>query len=201
MGSSLSNKKHIVDMIDEFGLTKDNLTNELQQIYNKYKMLVDDNKKLLECANKYQTKILELEKINSNYLKLLDSNKNHLQNMEIEVNRITEEKIELTNKYKLMDKNVSIFKNHNDYLLKVNSKLLENKVKSQKTIKLTDKYIDLIDKEIKLKDEYIDVINNIDFHIKNIIGNQEFNIWIPDDYEKKLCKNTIIYLLSILSKT
>jgi len=220
MGSSISNNKNIDSIINDLGFTKENLTNELQEIYNKYKRLVDDNKKLIDNNTRlvkinkkhittittknttiielensitnyenqvkdYQNKISTLEK---HYQQLLTSQNNDLQTNQVVIEKEKKINIELTNKYQLSKKNVSIFKDHNNYLLTVNSKLLKNTNK-----KTTIPPIDI-------KNKYRDLMDNLEYHIKQIIGNQEFNVWIPDHYEKKLCEDTIIYIISILSK-
>lgn len=220
MGSSISNNKNIDSIINDLGFTKDNLTNELQEIYNKYKRLVDDNKKLIDNNTRLvkinkkhittittkNTTIIELENIITNYenqvkdyqnkistlekhyQQLLTSQNNDLQTNQVVIEKEKKINIELTNKYQLSKKNVSIFKDHNNYLLTVNSKLLKNNNK-----KTTIPPIDI-------KNKYRDLMDNLEYHIKQIIGNQEFNVWIPDHYEKKLCEDTIIYIISILSK-
>ena len=220
MGSSISNNKNIDSIINDLGFTKDNLTNELQEIYNKYKRLVDDNKKLIDNNTRLvkinkkhittittkNTTIIELENIITNYenqvkdyqnkistlekhyQQLLTSQNNDLQTNQVVIEKEKKINIELTNKYQLSKKNVSIFKDHNNYLLTVNSKLLKNTNK-----KTTIPPIDI-------KNKYRDLMDNLEYHIKQIIGNQEFNVWIPDHYEKKLCEDTIIYIISILSK-
>ena len=220
MGSSISNNKNIDSIINDLGFTKENLTNELQEIYNKYKRLVDDNKRLLDNNTRlvklnkkhtttittknttiielensitnyenqvkdYQNKISTLEK---HYQQLLTSQNNDLQTKQVVIEKEKQLNIELTNKYQLSKKNESIFKDHNNYLLKVNSKLLKNNNKIT-TIPTID-----------IKNQYRDLMDNLEYHIKQIIGNQEFNVWIPDHYEKKLCEDTIIYIISILSK-
>ena len=220
MGSSISNNKNIDSIINDLGFTKENLTNELQEIYNKYKRLVDDNKKLIDNNTRLvkinkkhittittkNTTIIELENIITNYenqvkdyqnkistlekhyQQLLTSQNNDLQTNQVVIEKEKKINIELTNKYQLSKKNVSIFKDHNNYLLTVNSKLLKNTNK-----KTTIPPIDI-------KNKYRDLMDNLEYHIKQIIGNQEFNVWIPDHYEKKLCEDTIIYIISILSK-
>jgi len=44
-----------------------------------------------------------------------------------------------------------------------------------------------------------DIINDIDTHVQNISDLQEFNVFIPNNYEKKLCKDTIIYIIDYIS--
>ena len=202
------------------GFTKENLTNELQEIYNKYKRLVDDNKKLLDDNRRLvklnkkhhttitanNTKIIELENsitnyenqvqdyqnkistLEKHYQQLLTSQNNDLQTKQVVIEKEKKLNIELTNKYQLSKKNESIFKDHNNYLLTVNSKLLKNNNKIT-TIPTID-----------IKNQYKYLMDNLEYHIKQIIGNQEFNVWIPDHYEKKLCEDTIIYIISILFK-
>ena len=53
MGSTISNNKKIDSIITDLGFTKENLTNELQVVYNKYKKLQDDNNLLENINNKY----------------------------------------------------------------------------------------------------------------------------------------------------
>ena len=229
MGSSISNNKNIDYIINDLGFTKENLTNELQEIYNKHNKILDDNKRLVDLNNTYNTilfdkntKIIELENSIINYEKLLKNNtkknidyeniisqlgkdynnlvtsKNiDLDNKQLLISIEKKRNIELTNKYQLSKINESIFKDHNNLLLKVNSKLLNNNDNKLTTINSSTTNNDY---KINLNTQYMNLINNLEYHIKMIIGNQEFNVWIPDHYEKKLCENTILYILSILSK-
>lgn len=215
-------------IINDLGFTKENLTNELKEIYNKYKQMEYDNKKLSQLNNEYNIllleknkKMMELENIITNYeiqiktckqknndyktyiskLENDSSKEMEFQNMKLLISKEKELNIELNNKLYLSKKNESIFKDHNNYLLKVNSKLLKNNIVNSISTKniINDKYHQLLDNKTNIKTEFIHLINNIEYHIKTIIGNQEFNVWIPDHYEKKLCESTIIYVLSILS--
>lgn len=226
MGSTISNNKKIDSIITDLGFTKENLTNELQVVYNKYKKLQDDNNQLENINNKYNRiildknkKIIELEnsitnhenqlknhknkllQLDNDYNKLLTSKTNDLETMQLLINKEKQLNIEINNKYLVSKKNETIFKDHNNYLLKINSKMLVN----SKMLKTNDYKPNSItpnsDNLININKQYTYVIDNLDYHIKQIIGNQEFNVWIPDHYDKNICEKTIIYILSILSKS
>ena len=229
MGSTISNNKNIDSIINDLGFTKENLTNELQVIYNKYKKLLDDNKSLKNVNNKYNiilldknNKIIELEnsitnnenqlsnykkdniecidyknkflQLEKDYNKLLSSKTNDLETMRLLISREKQRNIEITNKYQVSLKNESIFQDHNNYLLKVNSKLLKTNNNKPNSITLNSGNL------ININKQYTELIDNLDYHIKQIIGNHEFNVWIPDHYDKNICEKTIIYILTILSK-
>lgn len=227
MGSTISTNKKIDSIITDLGFTKENLTNELQVVYNKYKKLQDDNNHLENINNKYNRiildknkQIIELEKsitnhenqlknhknkllqLENDYNKLLTSKTNDLETMQLLINKEKQLNIEINNKYQVSKKNESIFKDHNNYLLKINSKMLVNskmlKTNDNKPNSITPDGGNLINKQYTYLIDH--VINNLDYHIKQIIGNQEFNVWIPDHYDKNICEKTIIYILSILSK-
>lgn len=227
MGSTISTNKKIDSIITDLGFTKENLTNELQVVYNKYKKLQDDNNHLENINNKYNRiildknkQIIELEKsitnhenqlknhknkllqLENDYNKLLTSKTNDLETMQLLINKEKQLNIEINNKYQVSKKNESIFKDHNNYLLKINSKMLVNskmlKTNDNKPNSIKPDGGNLINKQYTYLIDH--VINNLDYHIKQIIGNQEFNVWIPDHYDKNICEKTIIYILSILSK-